>query len=172
MRKPKTCFLLGCVAAGLMVSFVAQAADQPATGPVSPEPAVFANTVVWVPDVQRAADFYTKVFGIKVLFKMDLGTHWWLEMNSGVTHLSFASEKQAMEFTQGKLHRNRKAAVPAAIALTMRVKDLQAALQRATTAGGVVVAPPKQQPWGLVEARVRDPDGVLVAVVSPVTANK
>lgn len=131
------------------------------------EPAVFSNTVVWVPDVKRAADFYQRVFGLKTRIQMDLGTHWWLEMDTGATHLSFASEKQAVEFTAGKLHRNRAVDTPAAIALTMRVKDMDATLKRATQAGATIVAAPKVQPWGQVEARIRDPDGVLTAVIAP-----
>lgn len=154
----------------IAVSPLVRAADPPATAAASPEAAVFVNTVIWVPDVKKAADFYTSVFGIKVLFQMDLGTHWWLEMNTGVTHLSFASEKQAVEFTKGKLYRNRPANAPAAMALTMKVKNLDDSLRRAVLAGATVVAPPTAQSWGLTEARVRDPNGVLVAIVSPTVA--
>ena len=39
-------------------------------------------------------------------------------------------------------------------------------------AGATIVAAPKVQPWGQVEARIRDPDGVLTAVIAPPPARK
>jgi lactoylglutathione lyase len=163
--------LLGFLAVTMVTPTLVRAADPPAATALT-DPAVFANTVIWVPDVKRAADFYTKAFGIKVTFAMDLGTHWWLEMSTGVTRLSFASEKQAVEFMKGKVHKNRRTDTTAAIALTLKVKNLQAALKRAIDAGAILVQPPITQPWGLVEARVRDPDGVLVDIVAPAPAKK
>jgi lactoylglutathione lyase len=149
--------------------FAAIAAQPTAVAADSTEPAVFSNTIVWVPDVKSSATFYNSVFGIKTRFQIDLGTHWWLEMDTGTTHLSFASEKQAEGIMKGRLHRNRRADSPAAIALTFRVKDMQAVLARATRAGATIIEGPTLQSWGSMEARVRDPDGLLVTIIAPPT---
>lgn len=41
------------------------------------------------------------------------------------------------------------------------VGDLDAVVDRAVQSGGVVIDPPTEQPWGLRQAIVRDPEGYL-----------
>lgn len=51
------------------------------------------------------------------------------------------------------------------VALWMQVRDVHAEHERLAAAGATVVRPPVQEPWGLVEMWLEDPDGVRIVVV-------
>jgi catechol 2,3-dioxygenase-like lactoylglutathione lyase family enzyme len=51
------------------------------------------------------------------------------------------------------------------LALWLQVRDVDAEHARLVEAGVRVDEPPVDKPWGLREARVRDPDGVLLVLV-------
>jgi catechol 2,3-dioxygenase-like lactoylglutathione lyase family enzyme len=59
----------------------------------------------------------------------------------------------------------RSAEPPRGLALWMQVRDVAAEHARLATAGVPVVQPPRQEPWGLVEAWIEDPDGVRIVLV-------
>ena len=54
---------------------------------------------------------------------------------------------------------------PGGLALWLQVRDVAAEHSRLRAAGVPVVQEPRQEPWGLVEMWVADPDGVLIALV-------
>ncbi|MDP9436386.1 MAG: VOC family protein [Actinomycetota bacterium] len=54
---------------------------------------------------------------------------------------------------------------PAGLALWVQVRDVQAEYDRLEGAGVRVLREPRQESWGLVEARVADPDGVQIVLV-------
>lgn len=51
--------------------------------------------------------------------------------------------------------------------LALATADVDGAFDRAVEAGAHPVAPPVTKPWGQVVAYVRDLDGILVEVSSP-----
>ncbi len=51
------------------------------------------------------------------------------------------------------------------LSLWLQVRDAAGEYSRIVDAGGVGVAPAKEQPWGLLEAAVCDPDGVMIMLV-------
>lgn len=51
------------------------------------------------------------------------------------------------------------------VALWIQVRDVEAEHQRLLAAGVPVVRAPRQEPWGLVEMWIEDPDGVRIVVV-------
>ena len=51
------------------------------------------------------------------------------------------------------------------LSLWLQVRDLEAEFARLTAAGVEVVEAPVMKFWGLHEARVRDPDGLLLVLV-------
>ena len=54
---------------------------------------------------------------------------------------------------------------PRGLALWVQVRDLAAEVGRLARAGVAVVAEPERMPWGLLEATVSDPDGVVLVLV-------
>lgn len=63
------------------------------------------------------------------------------------------------------LHERPSAPSDLAVALSLRVADVDATSATWAAAGGIVVDPPADQPWGERQAVVRDPDGHLVCLV-------
>ena len=54
---------------------------------------------------------------------------------------------------------------PRGLALWLQVRDVTAEVERLRAAGVPVLAEPRTEPWGLVEAWVVDPDGVRIVLV-------
>ena len=54
---------------------------------------------------------------------------------------------------------------PRGLALWVQVRDLAAEVGRLARAGVAVAAEPERMPWGLLEATVSDPDGVVLVLV-------
>ncbi len=68
---------------------------------------------------------------------------------------------------QGFLEVSGRSPTPAgsAVALWVQVRDVAAEHARLRAAGVAVLNPPRQEPWGLVEMWVEDPDGVRLVLV-------
>ena len=54
---------------------------------------------------------------------------------------------------------------PQGLALWVQVRDVEREHQRLAAAGVPVRQPPRQQPWGLLEMWIEDPDGVAIVLV-------
>jgi catechol 2,3-dioxygenase-like lactoylglutathione lyase family enzyme len=54
---------------------------------------------------------------------------------------------------------------PRGLALWIQVRDVAAEHARLATAGVPISAPPRLEPWGLIEMSVQDPDGVRIVLV-------
>lgn len=130
----------------------------------SPTPPRLGYVLVYVPDVARALAFWQAAFGLDVRFAHDSGTY--AELETGATALGFVAEDTARD-NGGDFRPNRADGPPAAIELALTMADVPAAWQRALAAGATPVKPPTTKPWGQTVAYVRDPDGVLVELCTP-----
>jgi predicted enzyme related to lactoylglutathione lyase len=68
---------------------------------------------------------------------------------------------------QGLLEVAGRSAQPAAgaAAIWMQVRDVRAERERLAARGVAVVREPRQEPWGLIEMWIEDPDGVPIVLV-------
>lgn len=124
----------------------------------------FSDTVIIVPDVQEALDFYKKAFGfdaIQIYHDGEVG-----ELNSGEVSITFSSEKfmtnKGVPFNP---IRPDKAAPGGEIALI--TNNVAAAYAHALSEGCTTVSEPEEQPWGQTVACVRDCNGVIVELCTP-----
>jgi lactoylglutathione lyase len=123
-------------------------------------------TILYVIDVLKSIEFYEKAFGFQRKFVTpdnDYG-----ELNTGETTLSFASKELASSnlkngFTESKLTNK-----PFAIEIGFVTDDVEKTVIQAKNAGAVAVEEPKQKPWGQTVAYVRDIDGFLIEICTPV----
>ena len=120
--------------------------------------------LLYVPDVARAIAFWQKAFGLSLRFAHESGTY--AELETGGTALGFVAEATARE-NGGAFRPNRPDAEPAGIEVALCTHDVPALWQRATEAGATPVKPPATKPWGQTVAYVRDADGVLVELCTP-----
>lgn len=123
-------------------------------------------TIVYVHDVPRAVDFYERAFGLSRRFVAPGGTY--AELDTGATTLAFASHAQAREHLGGEFVASDPARPPLGFEVALVTSDVQAAYELAVSAGATPVLAPTAKPWGQIVSYVRDLDGVLVELASPV----
>jgi uncharacterized glyoxalase superfamily protein PhnB len=121
--------------------------------------------ILYVPDVSAAVDFYERAFGLTRRFVHESGQY--AEMETGATALAFADEVLVSATVQ-HFKRNRLNQEPAAVEVGLVTDNVEDAFTKAVAAGAEGVATPKQKPWGQVVAYVRDANGFLVEICSPI----
>lgn len=126
----------------------------------------FAYTILYVQDVTKSITFYEKAFGFKQKFITPDSSYG--EVITGETTLSFASVALAHSnlkegFTESNLQNK-----PFGIEIGFTTNDVPNTVKKAVEAGAKLAAEPKTKPWGQVVAYVRDLDGFLVEICTPV----
>jgi uncharacterized glyoxalase superfamily protein PhnB len=121
----------------------------------------FGYTIIYVDEVEATIAFYEKAFGLKrgMVAGGEFG-----ELATGETKLAFAAKK--MLHGPGQFASPEGKVLGVEIALT--TGDVQAAFDRAVAAGARAVSKPEQKPWGQTVAYVRDNNGFLVELCTPV----
>ncbi|MEL6958938.1 MAG: VOC family protein [Pseudomonadota bacterium] len=126
-----------------------------------------AYTIIYVPDVPTTVQFYEDAFGLTRRFVHD--SNLYAEMETGTTALAFAGD-EAAEMNGLALRPNRPRDLPAGWEVCLVTDDVEQAFARAIEAGAVPVAPPEDKPWGQIVSYVRDLNGCIVEIASPVGA--
>ncbi len=126
----------------------------------------FAYTILYVRDVAKSLAFCEAAFGLTRRFLHDSGTYG--ELETGPTTLSFSEEALARSNLDGGFRPASLQEAPGACEVGLATDDVVAAYDRALRAGAVSAAAPKTKPWGQVVAYVRDLDGHLVELCTPV----
>lgn len=123
----------------------------------------FGYTILYVADAPATVAFWQAAFGMALRFAHEAE---YAELETGGTALAFAAEATATA-NAGAYRANRPDAEPAGMEIGLLTDDVPAAFAKATSAGAVAVKPPTTKPWGQVVAYVRDPNGVLVELCTP-----
>jgi len=124
----------------------------------------FGYTILYVRDVAASVTFYEQAFGLARRFVHESGTY--AEMETGATTLAFASEELAE--ANGLVIRPNTTRDPAAgFEIGLVSEDPDAGYARAVAAGAIALVPVKEKPWGQKVGYVRDLDGCLVEICSP-----
>jgi lactoylglutathione lyase len=126
----------------------------------------FGYTILYVEDVEKTIAFYENAFGFSRKFispDLDYG-----ELNTGQTTISFASRELASQNLPEGYIESSLEDKPFAIELGFITDNVGELLQKATSFGAVLVAEPKQKPWGQIVAYIRDLNGFLVEICTAV----
>ncbi|MCB8921819.1 MAG: VOC family protein [Ardenticatenaceae bacterium] len=126
----------------------------------------YGYTIIYVPSVEDALDFYARAFGFDVKFVHESKTYG--ELNTGKTTLAFASHEMGemnlgSQYSKGNL--NEK---PFGIELAFVTEDVFAAFDKAVEVGAVPLQLPVEKPWGQVVGYVRAVDGSVIELCSPI----
>ena len=128
----------------------------------------FAYTILYVQDVTKAISFYENAFGFTRKFvttENDYG-----ELLVGETTLSFASITLAESnlskgFIKSSLHEK-----PFGIEIGFTTQNVAATVAQAINAGATIAENPITKPWGQIVAYLRDLDGFLIEICTPMSA--
>ena len=109
---------------------------------------VLQSRVLYRPvDYERSVAFFRDVLGLQIFREWVTGTVFFL--GGGLLELS----RSAGPVPDDK------------ISLWLQVRDVDTEFARLEAAGVTTVEGPVDEPWGLREARVRDPDGLMLVLV-------
>ncbi|MDF3026801.1 MAG: Glyoxalase/bleomycin resistance protein/dioxygenase [Fluviicola sp.] len=125
----------------------------------------FAYTILYVSDVKRTAEFYSKTFGLEVRF-IAPGDEY-AELNTGTTTLSFAALSLAKSNLKDGFQESDLKTKPFGIELGFTTVDVQELVDKAIAAGATLLEEPREKPWGQMVAYVRDFDGFLIEICTP-----
>ena len=126
----------------------------------------FGYTIIYVPNVQAALHFYEQAFGFRSKFIDQSGQY--AELDSGQTILAFASEDIAVSHNV-RISANRPEGAAPGIEIALLSDTVERDFQHALSFGAVAVKKPTIMPWGQTVAYVRDLNGVLVEICTPVS---
>ena len=125
-----------------------------------------AYTILYVESVAETIAFYERAFGLTrgmVTDTLEYG-----ELQTGDTKLAFA----ANSFVKGLNSLPFEAASPDKAAPPMELgfvtETVEEDFDRAVAAGAVVVKRPERKPWGQLVGYLRDNNGFLLEICSPI----
>jgi lactoylglutathione lyase len=135
--------------------------------PGVPAPGVrFGYTILYVDDVARSLGFYERALGVQRRFLHESGDYG--ELETGSTALAFATHELAASNLPGVYEGATANGGRPPFEVCFVTEDVEGAYGRAVDAGADPVTAPQTKPWGQDVAYVRDLDGNLIELASPV----
>ncbi len=125
----------------------------------------FSYTILYVKDVEKTIAFYEKAFGFARKFITPDNSY--AELLTGEATLSFASVNLAGSNLTDGFMESDTTKPPFGMEIGFTTNDVEATVLSAVHAGATLLEKPKTKPWGQVVAYVRDPDGFLIEICTP-----
>ncbi|MBO9563897.1 MAG: VOC family protein [Niastella sp.] len=126
----------------------------------------FGYTILYVQDVVKTIEFYENAFGLKRAFIAD--TAEFGQLDTGGTSLAFATIELISHEIPGGFIAGSSKQQPLGMEVAFTTTDVDAAFQTALKAGATEVSRPAVKPWGQTVAYVRDLNGFLVELCTPI----
>lgn len=126
----------------------------------------YAYTILYVPNVSASIEFYEKAFGFKRKFitpENDYG-----ELLTGETTLAFASLTLGDSNFDKGFEPSKAGGKPFGIEMAFTTEEIEKDFQRALDAGAELYSPIKEKPWGQKVGYLRDSNGFLIEVCTPI----
>lgn len=124
----------------------------------------FAYTIIYVSDVESTIQFYQKAFNVTQSFLHESKQYG--ELDTGATKLAFAADTLA-ESSGVKFARNKLANEAAGFEIAFSTTNVKESYEHALNNGATSIKEPMIKPWGQEVAYVRDMNGVIVEICSP-----
>lgn len=125
----------------------------------------YGYTIIYVADVAATLAFYQQAEGLSRRFLHESGQYG--ELNTGATALAFSRHDLAETLFPDGYSAVQPDQPPPGVELGLVTEDVAAAYERAVAAGATPLLSPAQKPWGQVVGYVRDLNGILVELCSP-----
>ena len=120
-------------------------------------------TILYVADVATSLGFYERAFGLERGMLHEGGDYG--ELATGNTKLAFSSLDLMRQIGKAP---GRASEHPPVFEIAFETETVDEAFEAALKAGAESVQPPEHMPWGQTVSYVRDPDGFLIEICSPV----
>lgn len=126
----------------------------------------FAYTILYVQDVPKSIEFYENAFGFTRKFVTPANDYG--ELLVGETTLSFASKELAKSNLKDGFIESSLTDKPFGIEIGFTADNVEETVSTALNAGATIVEDPTTKPWGQIVAYVRDIDGFLIEICTPI----
>jgi lactoylglutathione lyase len=125
----------------------------------------FGYAIFYVDDVDQTVAFYERAFGLagKIIQANEYG-----ELDTGATKLAFAAKAHVASLFAIPIQPSGPGHAPAPVEIGLVTDDVPAAFDKAVAAGAVAVSEPAKKPWGQIVGYVRDNNGFLVELCTPI----
>jgi predicted enzyme related to lactoylglutathione lyase len=107
-------------------------------------------------DLARSHRFYRDALGLAIYREFGPPEHRGLVFFLGTGFL---------EVSGSDVSGSGPAAADRSVRIWLQVRDVEAEYIRLAAAGVTVTRPPRQEPWGLIEMWIEDPDGLPIVIV-------
>jgi lactoylglutathione lyase len=124
--------------------------------------------ILYVADVNKSITFYEAAFGFERKYLTPENDY--AELRTGETTLSFASKTLANSNLKNGFLESALSNKPFGIELGLVTENVQAIIEKALLHGATLLEAPIQKPWGQTVAYIRDLDGFLIEVCTPMQA--
>jgi len=123
--------------------------------------------ILYVKDVAASLSFYEKAFGLTRRFFHDDNGKAYGELETGAARLSFCSLEQVKEALNQPVTIADPKEAPLGFEIALVTADVPALYARAVSSGATAIKKPSVKPWGQTVAYLRDQDGHLVELCTP-----
>lgn len=124
----------------------------------------FGYTIIYVENVPATVSFYETAFGLNRLFVDE--SNGYAEMDTGNTKLAFVSFELA-KMNGLELSQFKNPNIPPSFELAFVTEDVNEAFRKSIAAGASEIKKPIEKPWGQLVGYVKDCNGYLVELCSP-----
>jgi catechol 2,3-dioxygenase-like lactoylglutathione lyase family enzyme len=123
--------------------------------------------ILYVKDVSASLAFYEKAFGLARRFFHDDNGKAYGELETGAARLAFATVALAEEHLKQEITAAAPNKPPLGFEIALVTAKVPELFAQAVKAGAVPVGEPTTKPWGQTVAYVRDNNGFLVELCTP-----
>lgn len=126
----------------------------------------YAYTILYVENVSETIEFYERVFGFSRKFitpEKDYG-----ELLTGETTIAFASIALGHSNFKSGFEKSNNSGKPFGVALAFTTDNIEMDFQNALNMGATEFEPLTEKPWGQKVGYVRDNNGFLIEICTPI----
>lgn len=163
-------FLAAClllIASAGLTSETNQATVKPGEKTMNTPSVSLGYVVLYVKDVPATLKFYEEAFGLTRRFFNDDHGKAYGELETGAARLAFYSFELANEHSKQGIAVATSDKAPVGFEISLVTSDVPALYARALKAGATAVSAPEAKPWSQTVAYLRDKDGHLIALGTP-----
>jgi catechol 2,3-dioxygenase-like lactoylglutathione lyase family enzyme len=123
-------------------------------------PILELRVAITTKDYERMVNFYCDAIGLEPSQHWNNGEGHAMIFNMGIATLEVFDEAQAETIDQIEVGKR----ISGAIRFALQVPDMKAATKRLLSHGAALVHPQVTTPWGDINARFQDPDGIQITL--------
>ena len=126
----------------------------------------YGYTIIYVSSVEETLEFYQKAFGFSI--KMLHESKAYGELDTGGTVLAFASHELGKMNLKGKYLKGNIDDKPFGIELAFVTQEVEKVMANAIENGAALLEASVTKPWGQQVGYLRDLNGFIIEICSPI----